>query len=185
MLSRVAENLYWISRYVERAEGIARLLEDAYFVELETESQSIGGGPLENVLLMLNGQAAFAQSIDLTDPPTDGGYLRSLGEHREAIVRFLTFDRGHDISIRETIGYARENARGTQETFSGEAWSQLNKLHLYMNSARAASRFAASPTRFLNRIRRECVLFGALVDDTLPKLTTFCNSAAISSAWIF
>jgi uncharacterized alpha-E superfamily protein len=173
MLSRVAENLYWISRYVERAEGVARLLEDGFSMELETGSQATGAGPLDNVLLMLNAQTVFAQSRDLPDPPADGSFSRSIGEHREAIVRFLTFDRGSDVSIRETIAHARENARGTQETVSGEAWSQLNKLYLFLNSSRAEARFAASPARFLNRIRRECVLFAALLDDTLPRAEAY------------
>lgn len=169
MLSRVAENLYWISRYVERAEGISRLLENAYSMELETGSQSAGAGPLDNILLMFNAQAVFAELRGATGQHADGTLFRSIGEHREAIVRFLTFDRGHGISIRETIAIARENARGTQERVSGEAWSQLNKLYLFLNSARAELRFAASPARFLYRIRRECVLFAALVDDTLPR----------------
>jgi uncharacterized alpha-E superfamily protein len=169
MLSRVAENLYWISRYVERAEGVARLLEDAYSMELETGSQTAGVGPLDNILEMLNAQSKIVQLQTTVDQPGDGRLTRSLGEHRETIVRFLTFDRDHGISIRETIAIARENARGTQERVSGEAWSQLNKLYLYLNSSRAQARFAASPARFLYRIRRECILFAALADDTLPR----------------
>jgi uncharacterized alpha-E superfamily protein len=169
MLSRVAENLYWISRYVERAEGAARLLEDAFSMELETGSQAVGAGPLDNILLMFNAQAKFSQLRELPDQKTDGSFSRSLGEHREAIVRFLTFDRESGVSIRETIAIARESARGAQERVSGEAWSQLNKLHLFLNSSKAEARFAASPARFLHRIRRECVLFAALVDDTLPR----------------
>jgi uncharacterized alpha-E superfamily protein len=173
MLSRVAENLYWISRYVERAEGVARILEDAFSMELETGAQAAGQSPLDNVLHMLNAQAAFAQTRDSGNSPAEGGYSRSVGEHREAIVRFLTFNRGSGVSILETIAHARENARGTQESLSGESWSQLNKLHLFLNSQRAEARFLASPSRFLQRIRRECILFEALVDGTLPRAEAF------------
>jgi uncharacterized alpha-E superfamily protein len=169
MLSRVAENLYWISRYVERAEGMARLLEDAFSKELETGSQNSGTGPLDNILMMFNAQSIFGKLRESSEQPLDGSYSRPLGENKEGIVRFLTFDRGRGISIRETIAIARENARGTQERVSGEAWSQLNKLYLFLNSQRAETRFSASPARFLHRIRRECVLFAALVDDTLPR----------------
>jgi uncharacterized alpha-E superfamily protein len=169
MLSRVAENLYWISRYVERAEGVARLLENAFSMELEIGSQAAGSGPLDNILQMFNSQAVFAQLRETSTQPTEDNFSRSGGEHRDAIVRFLTFDRGHGLSIRETVAIARENARGSQERVSGEAWSQLNKLYLYLNSQRAETRFAASPARFLYRIRRECVLFSALVDETLPR----------------
>src|SRR5579872_3515211 len=169
MLSRVAENLYWISRYVERAEGVARLLEDAFSMELETGTQASGSGPLDNILLMFNAQSIFTQVRESSVQIRDGGFFRSIVEHREAIVRFLTFNRGHGLSIRETIAIARENARGSQERVSGEAWSQLNKLYLFLNSTRAEERFSASPARFLHRIRWECVLFAALLDDTLPR----------------
>jgi len=169
MLSRVAENLYWISRYVERAEGVARLLEDAFSMELETGTQASGSGPLDNILLMFNAQSIFTQVRESSVQIRDGGFFRSIAEHREAIVRFLTFNRGHGLSIRETIAIARENARGSQERVSGEAWSQLNKLYLFLNSTRAEERFSASPARFLHRIRWECVLFAALLDDTLPR----------------
>jgi uncharacterized alpha-E superfamily protein len=173
MLSRVAENLYWISRYVERAEGVARLLEDAYSIELETGAQGSGTGPLDSVLLMLKAQNAFARSRYAAQKAADGSFSRSLSESRESIVWFLTFNRGGGVSIRETIGYARENARATQETVSGEAWSQLNKLYLFLNSANAEKRFSASPSRYLSRIRRECLLFSALIDDTLPRAEAY------------
>lgn len=169
MLSRVAENLYWISRYVERAEGLARLLEDAYSMELETGSNATETGPLDNVLLILNAHESFARFWEITKPNSNGTGERPVIERREAILRFLTFDRVSGVSIRETIARARENARGTQEAVSGEAWSQLNKLHLFLNSPLADSRFTASPSRFLDRIRRDCVLFAALVDGTLPR----------------
>lgn len=173
MLSRVAENLYWISRYVERAGSLARLLDDAFSMELEIGTQAPGTGPLDSVLLMLNSQAAFAKLRDPIGVAPDVGYSRPVGENREAVVRFLMFHRGTGVSILETIAQARENARSTQETVSGEAWSQLNKLHLFLNSPRAEDRFTASPSRFLDRVRRECILFQALVDGTLPRAEAY------------
>jgi uncharacterized alpha-E superfamily protein len=168
MLSRVAENLYWISRYVERAENLARLLEDAHSMELEGEVQADGSGPLDDVLLMLNVRDAFATFWAAAGPVPDSGVDRPAAERRDAVLRFLTFDRTSGASICASVAGARENARGTQEAVTGETWSQLNKLHLFLNSPRAHARFAASPSRFLARVRRECVLFAALADGTLP-----------------
>lgn len=172
MLSRVAENLYWISRYVERAEGLARLLEDAHSMELEGEASADGSGPLDNVLLMLNARDAFGRFWEAAGP-LPGGAERSAAERRDATLRFLTFDTASVGSIRDTIARARENARGTQEAVTGEAWSQLNKLHLFLASSRAHARFEGSPSRFLDRVRRECVLFAALIDGTLPRTEAF------------
>src|SRR5437763_9925254 len=115
MLSRVAENLYWISRYVERAEFATRLLDGAYHRELDAGLFGAGGGPRP--------LAAVAGLLGCPDPPTG----------REALLDGLTFDPSGPHSIRTMIARARENARGSQEALSAEAWSQLNQLHLYLN----------------------------------------------------
>ena len=173
MLSRVAENLYWISRYVERAEGLARLLEDAHSMELEGAARADGTGPLDNVMRMLKARDAFERFWDAAGPLPGGGGDRPAAEKRDAALRFLTFGRASGASIRASVAHARENARGTQEAVTGETWSQLNSLHLFLNSPRAAARFEASPSRFLGRVRRECVLFAALADGTLPRTEAY------------
>ena len=84
-------------------------------------------------------------------------------------MRFLTLDRKHEQSILGMLGRARENARATQETISAEAWHQLNRLHFYLQGRLARRQFAASPPRFLQGIKRACILFDGLVDGTLPR----------------
>jgi uncharacterized alpha-E superfamily protein len=164
MLSRVAENLYWISRYVERAENVARLLDVGFHLELDASGLAgdvVGQGPIESVLTILACRDSF---------------VKIHGEakmDRESVLRFLTFDRQNSHSILTMLAKARENARGTQETLSGEAWSQVNKLYLYLGSPRAHRRFAASPSRFFDGIKRSCILFDGLVDGTLPRTEVF------------
>ncbi|MFO0809998.1 MAG: alpha-E domain-containing protein [Gemmataceae bacterium] len=153
MLSRVAENLYWIARYVERADNVARLLDDAYHRELDVGAT--GGRPLAAVVRMLG--------CHETLPDDDRGRAMS----------YLSFDRAGSSSIRSMIARARENARGTQEALSSEAWSHLNQLHLYLNGPKARARLESSPLRFLDRVRRDCLLFEALVDGTLPRTEVF------------
>ena len=171
MLSRVAENLYWISRNVERAEDLSRLLDDAFSLELEAGAHADGQRPLESVLTMLDGTQAFNKYRPTIDPP--GDVPASAADERDAILHFLTFDKHDGVSIRSLVARARENARGTQEALSGEAWSQLNKLYLHLTGDRAARQFTASPHRCLARVRRECVLFAALIDGTLPRTEAF------------
>ncbi|VTS07612.1 alpha-E domain-containing protein [Tuwongella immobilis] len=161
MLSRVAENLYWISRYVERAEYLARLLDDAYQLELEASTNTSSPRPLDNVMTILDCQAAFQKRHPV--PPSDPVELR------DAILRFLTFDRNSFYSIRAMVGRGRENARGTQETLTAESWAQLNKLFLYLSSSKANERFEASAARFFTHIRRECMMFSAIIDSTLSR----------------
>ncbi len=164
MLSRVAENLYWISRYVERAENVARLLDVGFHLELDAAGLAGELGevaPIESVLSILACREAFERAKGPGTPD------------RETVLRFLTFDRDHSHSILSMLSRARENARATQETLSGEAWSQVNKLYLYLGSARAMRRFAASPPRFLDGIKRSCILFDGLVDGTLPRTEVY------------
>ena len=166
MLSRVAENLYWISRYIERAENVARLLDVGFYLELdasELTGTSDEDGPVKSVLTILACRDAFERA-------SEGG---SASKEREAVLRFLTFDRLNNHSIIAMLARARENARGTQEALSGEAWSQINKLYLYLCSPRAQRRLVSSPPRFFDGIKRACILFDGLVDGTLPRTEVF------------
>lgn len=158
MLSRVADNLYWMGRYVERAESVARLLDAAFYLELDAAGlarDDDGAGPVEGVLAILGGKASFLVDHNPSD--------------RDAVLRHLAFDRKNQRSIHSMIARARESARGTQEAISAEVWSQLNRLHLYLGSPKAQRRFAASPSGFLATIKRECVLWSGLVDGTLAR----------------
>jgi len=158
MLSRVADNLYWMGRYVERAESVARLLDAAFYLELDSAGLACdddGAGPVEGVLSILGGKSAFLAEHKASD--------------RDAVLRYLTFDRRNPRSIHSMIARARESARGTQEAISAEVWSELNRLHLYLGGPKAQRRFAASPSGFLATIKRECVLWSGLVDGTLAR----------------
>lgn len=160
MLSRVAENLYWIGRYVERAENVARLLDVGFHLELDASGLVTGDGgqgPIESVLTILACRDSY-ERLHGTGP-----------KDREMVLRHLTFERQNNHSILSMLGRARENARATQETLSVEVWSQVNKLYLYLNSPRAERRFANSPSRFFDGIKRACILFDGLVDGTLPR----------------
>jgi uncharacterized alpha-E superfamily protein len=161
MLSRVAENLYWIGRYVERAENVARLLDVAFDMELDTAGLGDSTVSVEGALSVLACRDAFARAH------------AAEGNSREAILRFLTFDRQNHHSILSMIMRARENARGTQEALSTELWSQLNMLYLRLSSRKAIQRFEASPPRFYDGVKRSCVLFAGLIDGTLPRTEAY------------
>ncbi len=158
MLSRVAENLYWTGRYVERAETVARLLDSAFFLELDAAGLALdddGSGPVEGVLSILGCRTAFEATASAGD--------------RDAVLRFLTFDRKNSQSILSMVARARENARGTQEAIPAEVWSELNRMFLFLSGAKAQRRFAESPFEFYGGIKRSCVLWAGLVDGTLAR----------------
>ncbi len=163
MLSRVAENLYWISRYVERTDNVIRLLADAFQMELETGSTWVDGPrPLDKVLRIL--------SIEDKSVVVDG--VASV-EKIEETLRELTFDRKNDFSIISMLAKARENARGVQESLSTEAWSQINQLYLYVSSPRAADRFNTGAYRYFQRLKKDVAYFQAIIETTLPRTESY------------
>src|SRR5271163_634030 len=157
MLSRVAENLFWMSRYLERAENVARLLDIGLFLELDAPSPAVedGSAPVEIALHILACREAFHS----THPAPE----------RSAVLQFLTFDRTNPQSILSMIALARENARGTQESLDVDAWSEVNRLYLYLSGPRAQRRFLSSPSGFYAAIKKSCILFDGLVQNTLPR----------------
>ena len=146
MLSRVAENLYWISRYVERTENVARLLDVGFHLELDASALSRAAGdlgPVESVLTILNCHEVFRKSQGAAYDPGE--------PDREAVLHFLTFDRLNPHSITAMLGRARENARASQETLSAEAWSQVNKLLFIFTRPAGLAEVPRQPLALLRR----------------------------------
>jgi uncharacterized alpha-E superfamily protein len=164
MLSRVAENLYWMSRNIERAENVARLLGVGFDLELDAAGLAHdvpGDGPIEGVLTILGARDEYLRALDPSE------------RSRDAVLRFLTFETQNAQSIIGMVARARENARGAQESISAEAWSHVNRLYLYLSGAKAQRRFEASPVRFYQGIKQSCILFDGLIDSTLPRNEVF------------
>jgi uncharacterized alpha-E superfamily protein len=157
MLSRVAENLFWMSRYLERAENVARLLDIGLYLELDAGGQPDQGdsAPVEIALNILACRDAFRSAH-----PAAG---------RTELLQFLTFERNNPQSIVGMIARARENARGTQESIGVDSWRQVNRLYLYLCSNKARRRFLSSPSGFYTAIKEACILFDGLIQNTLPR----------------
>ena len=158
MLSRVAENLFWMSRYLERAENVARLARHRALPRARrTEPTPSRTAPRRSRSHSTFSRAA-RHSIPRIEPPTAA-----------PSSEFLTFDRTNPQSILSMIALARENAHGTQESLGVDAWSEVNRLYLYLSSQRAQRRFHASPSAFYTTIKQSCILFDGLVQNTLPR----------------
>src|SRR5689334_20527454 len=111
MLSRVAESIYWMSRYIERAENVARFVDVNLNLNLDHHTLNAQWEPLVTVT---GDQDTFAKR-----------YGRAT---RENVIKFLTFDPEYPSSILSCICAARENARSIREVISEEMWEQVNKF---------------------------------------------------------
>src|SRR6476620_10115321 len=121
MLSRVAQSIYWMSRYVERAENVARFID-------------------VNLNLMLDLPDGSAQQwqplVDTTGDAEE--FAKRYGAATQSnVIQFLTFDQENANSIRSCLRAARENARSVREIISSEMWEQLNTFYLMVNAAAA------------------------------------------------
>ncbi|MBF2083782.1 MULTISPECIES: alpha-E domain-containing protein [Thermoleptolyngbya] len=119
MLSRVADSIYWLNRYIERAENVAR------FVDV-------------NLNLLLDSPVGVAQQWEPLVLTT--GDLTLFKENYGAatadnVIRFLTFDAKYPNSILSCLQMARENARSVRESISSEMWEQVNDFYLMVKDA--------------------------------------------------
>jgi uncharacterized alpha-E superfamily protein len=123
MLSRVAENLYWLGRYIERAENTARMVNVNANLLLDLPK---GTTPEWQPLVDITGaDAAFREHF-------------GTGYDERDVLRFLIGDPHNPGSILFSLAYARENARTIRDTIPREGWEQLNELYLYARDNLAA-----------------------------------------------
>lgn len=108
MLSRIAESLFWIGRYVERADGTARLL-DVHLQLLLEDPWVEEDAACRSLLKVIGSNTEFEGPID-----------------RKTLMNLLTVDRNEPSSIASSLGAARENARRVREIVSTELWECLN-----------------------------------------------------------
>ena len=124
MLSRVAESIYWLNRYVERAENVARFID-------------------VNVNLMIGAPSEFANQWQplISTTGDDKEFARRYGDDfsRPNVVGFLLYDKENPNSIYSCVCRARENARAVRQVVPEVVWEQLNQFyHLTRNAAMKA-----------------------------------------------
>ncbi len=123
MLSRVANSLYWLSRYLERAENLARLVEVNRYESLD----SIDPDPWRPLLYTTCTEKIFRESKE------------------QDVGMFISFSADNPDSIRECVAHARENARMVRDQISEEIWRELNRFHLFIRSENAGALWQKQP----------------------------------------
>lgn len=137
MLSRVADSIYWMNRYVERAENVARFID-------VNDNLTLGEG-----VDLGNQWAPLVYTTGDQDL-----YKKLYGEpRREAVLRFLAFDPRNPNSILSCVAAARENARSVRESITSPMWEQINKFHLVVKSSVQNQRFLAEPNQFCDLVK--------------------------------
>ena len=151
MLSRVANSIYWMCRYIERAENIARFISVNLNLLLDLPSEK---GKHWEPLVMITGDQRFYEE-------TYSAY------NQERVTHFLTFDREYGNSILTCLAAARENGRSIREIISSEMWEHLNTFYLELADPASTSMALEDPHRFFKIIQMRSHLFTGLMDSTM------------------
>jgi len=153
VLSRVAESVYWMSRYIERAENVAR------FVDVN-----------QHFTLDLPGEPADQWMPLVATTGDDGWFAERYGTpERSNVLRFLLFDREYPNSVASCLRAARENARGAREVIASDLFEQLNRAYLMVTEAsKSPNEILNDPGLFLQTVKEAC---HALLGTTLVSMT--------------
>jgi uncharacterized alpha-E superfamily protein len=149
MLSRVADSLYWMSRYLERAEHTARLIDVDLQLRLD-QSPEAGSGRWLRLL--------EACQVPL---PDDGNYSS------KALTHLLTLDRTNPSSILSCVANARENLRQVREQCSTEMWEHLNRAYLQVNGTQGSEAWLLHSHVFFRAVQDGAHLFQGVTDSTM------------------
>ncbi|HEV7868693.1 MAG TPA: alpha-E domain-containing protein [Chthoniobacteraceae bacterium] len=155
MLSRVADSLYWLARYIERAENNARILDVNLQVTLDDDDagEDFERTAWQPILATLEDHTLFKKLYGATTA--------------DSVCEFVTFARENPGSILSCVAGARENARTVREYISSEMWERINKLYLWLHSPEARQLFTGSAIEFYRHVVNFSHQFHGTTDATL------------------
>ncbi len=157
MLSRVADAIYWASRYVERAENVARFIDVS--LNLMLESSAHGEQDWLSLVQTTGDQEFFSKKYGKATP--------------ESVTQFLTFDDEYPSSILSSVSRARENARSVRDIISREMWQELNEFYLMVVQTARPNVEPEDLIDFCARVKRAGIYFEGVTNATLSRGEAF------------
>jgi uncharacterized alpha-E superfamily protein len=149
MLSRVAEAIYWMHRYIERAENVARFID----VNMQLTLDDPGREQWQPLVDTTGDRLLFAERYESAT--------------QENVVQFLTFDLDNPNSILSCLNHAHDNARSVREVISSEMWEQAHRFYLMLRQAARQRQWMQTPHAFFTDIKSASHLFLGVTDATM------------------
>lgn len=151
MLSRVAERIYWIGRYLERADNTARL-----------------ASVYNNLLLDLPVNVSLGWDMLIRVTGSEGIFSERHKQSSERnVIRFFLADERNPSSIRSSFHWARENVRTCREVLPSETWALVNELFVFVRDQAGNSITRRERLRFLDRVVARCQRLRGLLADNM------------------
>ena len=148
LLARFAENIFWMARYMERAENLARILD----VNESFARDSSGAQDWRPIVQLHNDDEPF--------------FKRHKQANAETVVNFYVIDRKNTNSILYSVWAARENARSLRHLTSIEVWSQLNVFYEFMRGLRTRDLRLTALSPLCKAIKESCQLHTGIIEGT-------------------
>lgn len=154
MLSRIADSLFWLNRYMERSDSMMRVIRTNYILSFD-----IGN---TNDFSWKDVANSFSHSAE--------GINEEQVKDTAAALKFLIADSKNLNSIKVLVSKARENARGVQDNITKEVWEQVNQLYHIVNAADLEKKLAGSKTlELLDLLDQHNTLYYGVTDSTMPR----------------
>jgi uncharacterized alpha-E superfamily protein len=159
MLSRTADHLYWMSRYIERAESLARLVDAHYRMSLLPHSPETLARSLSSTMTALHMEKAYKEKHETVAPKT--------------VFEFVSLDRDYSGSIFSCLKSARENARAVRGSLTSELWETLNSTWLDARSQAAGRAARADIGQFVEWVKERSHLTRGVTIGTMLRDEAF------------
>jgi len=154
MLSRIADSLFWLNRYMERADGLLRIMRTNYTLSLDKGINS-----------NLTWQPVLKIFTNIND-----NEIATLENDTAATLYFLLTDTNNANSLKAILTKARENARGVQDHITKEVWEQVNQMYHMVNSPNISSNLSGyEALETLETFSKSSLLFMGITDVTMPR----------------
>lgn len=154
MLSRVANSIYWINRYIERAENYARFV--SVNLNLTLDAPGILTEQWEPLLIATGDNYGFFEHHKVAD--------------RDTVIDYMTFDKRNPNSVYSCLANARENARTIRESITKEMWEHINIFYLKVSETKSAKNWEAEQLQqFFIEIKDGCQMFFGIIDATVTR----------------
>ncbi len=151
MLSRVADSIYWLNRYIERAENVARFIDVNMNLMLDLPA---GVHPQWQPLVSVTGD------MDLFSDRYNQANI-------DNVIQFLTFDEEYHNSILSCLRIARENARSIREVISSQMWEEVNSFYLMVQEASTQLKSLGALPKLFNHVKMASHRFAGVMDATM------------------
>ncbi len=152
MLSRVADSLYWLGRYLERDDFVARQL-DVHLTVAPEQALEAAGRRRNRLIACLVSESYPAERV----------------QSDYDLAQLLTFDADNPNAIAVCTAAARENARQVREQINSQMWEQLNQLYLAVQEASLAQLWPGQPHRFYHGINQDVYRFQGITDSRMSR----------------